>query len=108
VFFERWIGGLCFLLEHVFVSDVSSHCSCLRGTRLVFPQVILLFASPLAFDHLLEFLLVVSSLFLFSLVTKSCVLSMHSSRGRLRTMCGSRTSGWSLPGVMSDLQLCVD
>jgi hypothetical protein len=27
-------------------------------------------------------------------------LSMHSSRGRLRTMCGSRTGGWSLPGVM--------
>jgi hypothetical protein len=33
-----------------------------------------------------------------------CVLSMHSSRGRLRTMCGSRTGGWSLPGVMSDWQ----
>jgi hypothetical protein len=30
------------------------------------------------------------------------VLSMHSSRERLRTMCDSRTSGWSLPGVMSD------
>jgi hypothetical protein len=26
----------------------------------------------------------------------------------LRTMCGSRTSGWSLPGVMSDWQCCVD
>jgi hypothetical protein len=37
-----------------------------------------------------------------------CVLSMHSSRGRLRTMCGSRTDGWSLPGVMSDWQRCVD
>jgi hypothetical protein len=33
---------------------------------------------------------------------------MHSSRGRLRNMCGSRTSGWSLPGVMSDWQCCVD
>jgi hypothetical protein len=31
-----------------------------------------------------------------------CVLLMHSPRGRLRTMCGSRTGGWSLPGVMSD------
>jgi hypothetical protein len=30
------------------------------------------------------------------------VLSMHSSKGRLRTMCGSRTDGWSLPSVMSD------
>jgi hypothetical protein len=36
------------------------------------------------------------------------VLSMHSSRGRLKTMCGSRTGGWSLPGVMSDWQRCVD
>jgi hypothetical protein len=32
---------------------------------------------------------------------------MHSSRRRLRTMCGSRTSGWSLPCVMSDWQHCV-
>jgi hypothetical protein len=46
--------------------------------------------------------LFVSFLFLFSLVTIVWVLSMHSSRGRLRTMCGSRTGGWSLPCVMSD------
>jgi hypothetical protein len=26
----------------------------------------------------------------------------------LKTMCGSRTSGWLLPGVMSDWQHCVD
>jgi hypothetical protein len=102
VLFELWIGSLHCLLEHGFVSDVLSCCPCLRGPRLDFPQVILLFASTLAFDHLLEFLLVVSFLFLFSLVTKSCVLSMHSSRERLRTMCGSRTGGWSLPGLMSD------
>jgi hypothetical protein len=37
-----------------------------------------------------------------------CVLSMHSSRGRLKTMCGLRTGGWSLPSVMSDWQRCVD
>jgi hypothetical protein len=36
------------------------------------------------------------------------VLSMHSSTGRLRTMCGSRTGGWPLPCVMSDWQRCVD
>jgi hypothetical protein len=29
-------GGLCSLLEHGFVSDVSSCCPCLRGSRLVF------------------------------------------------------------------------
>jgi hypothetical protein len=65
VLFELWIDGLCSLLEHGFVSDVSSHCPCLRGPRLAFLQVILLFAFPLAFDRLLEFLFVVSFLFLF-------------------------------------------
>jgi hypothetical protein len=45
--------------------------------------------------------------FLFS-DYQMCVLSMHSSRVRLRTMCGLRTGGWSLPGVMSDSQCCVD
>jgi hypothetical protein len=29
-------GGLCSLLEHGFVSDMSSHCPCLRGPRVVF------------------------------------------------------------------------
>jgi hypothetical protein len=29
-------GGLCSLLKHSFVLDVSSHCPCLRGPRLVF------------------------------------------------------------------------
>jgi hypothetical protein len=33
------------------------------------------------------------------------VRELHSP---LRTMCGSRTGGWSLPGVMSDGQHCVD
>jgi hypothetical protein len=36
------------------------------------------------------------------------VLSMHSSRGRLRIMCGLRIGGWSLPGVMSEWQCGVD
>jgi hypothetical protein len=36
------------------------------------------------------------------------VLSLHSSRGRLRAMCGLRTEGWSLLGVMSDWQHGVD
>jgi hypothetical protein len=55
-----------------------------------------------AFDRLLEFLLVVYFLFPFLFYYKMCVLSMHSLRGRLRTMCGSRTGGWSLRGVMSN------
>jgi hypothetical protein len=36
VVFELWFGGLPSLLEHSFVSDVSSCCPCLRGPRLVF------------------------------------------------------------------------
>jgi hypothetical protein len=35
-FIELWFGGVCSLLEHSFVSDVSSSCPCLRGPRLVF------------------------------------------------------------------------
>jgi hypothetical protein len=69
VLFELWIGGLCYLLEHGFVSNVSSRCPCLRGPRLFLLQVILLFAFPLAFDRLLEILLVVSFLLFFSSVT---------------------------------------
>jgi hypothetical protein len=36
VSFEFWFGGLRSLLEHGFVTDVSSHYPCLRGPRLVF------------------------------------------------------------------------
>jgi hypothetical protein len=72
------VCALC--LSMVFISDVSSYCPCLRGPRLVIHQVILLFAFPLAFDHLLEFLLLVSFLFLFSLVTK-CVCCQCTHQG---------------------------
>jgi hypothetical protein len=34
--FELWFGGLRSLLEHSFVSDVSSHCPCVWDPRLVF------------------------------------------------------------------------
>jgi hypothetical protein len=36
VVFVLWFGGLRSLLEHNFVSNVSSHCRCLRGPRLIF------------------------------------------------------------------------
>jgi hypothetical protein len=36
VVFELWFGGLPSLLEHSFVSDVSSRCPCLRGPKLAF------------------------------------------------------------------------
>jgi hypothetical protein len=35
-FFKLWFGGLLSLLELCFVSDMSSHCPCLRGPKLVF------------------------------------------------------------------------
>jgi hypothetical protein len=99
-------GGLCSLLEHSFVSDVSSRCPCLRGPRLVFFKwsFSLLF---FGFRSLVE----VSFICFFSFFLSGyymCVLPMHSSRGRLKTICGWRTSGWLLPGVMSDWQRCVD
>jgi hypothetical protein len=62
----------------------------------------------LAFDRLLEFLFIRFFHYSFLFGYYMSVLSMHSSRGRLRTMCGLRTGGWSLPGVMSDEQRCVD
>jgi hypothetical protein len=34
--FRALVGDLCSLLQHGFVSDVSSRCPCLRGPRLVF------------------------------------------------------------------------
>jgi hypothetical protein len=44
-----------------------------------------------------------SFLFFFVLSDyQMCVLSMHSSRGILRTTCGPRTGGWSLPSAMAD------
>jgi hypothetical protein len=105
--FRALIGGLHSLLELCVVSNVWSCCPCLRGPRLVFFK----WSCPLpslAFDRLLKFLFI--RLFSFSFL--SCyylwVLSMHSLRGRLRTMCGSRTDGLSLPCVMSDWQHCVD
>jgi hypothetical protein len=48
-------GGLCSLLEHGFVSDVSSRCPCLRGPRLVFFKCSCSLPFS-AFDRLLKFL----------------------------------------------------
>jgi hypothetical protein len=102
VVFELCNGGLRSLPEHSVVTDVSSRCLFLRGSRLVFFSdiaICLLFGFRslvgVSFYLFLFFFFFLSSYYM-------CVLSMHSSRGRLRTMCGSRTGGWSFPGVMSD------
>jgi hypothetical protein len=100
------ISGLCSLLEHGFVSDVSSRCRCLRGPRLVFFKWSSLYLSQFSIACWSFFY---SFLFFFLFYDyQMCVLSMHSSRGTLRTMCGLRTGGWSLSCVMSDWQCCVD
>jgi hypothetical protein len=71
-------------------------------------QVISLFALLWLSIACWGFFLFVSFLFPFLLCYFMWVLSMHSWRGRLRTMCGSRTGEWSLLCVMSDWQRCVD
>jgi hypothetical protein len=96
VVFKLWFGGLRSLLQHSFVLDVSSRCPCLRGLRLVLFKRS--FSLPFFSFWSLVGVSFYSFLFFFSLSGYYvCVLSMHASRGRLRTLCGSRTGGWSLP-----------
>jgi hypothetical protein len=73
-----------------------------KGSETCLRQVILLFAFSRLLIACWSFFW--SFLFCFPSISdyQMCVLSMHSSRGKLRTMCGSRTGEWSLPGVMSD------
>jgi hypothetical protein len=79
-----------------------------KGSETCLLQVILLpFLSFRSLVAVSSFLFISFIFFLFS-DYQMCVLLMYSSRGRLRTMCGSRTGGWSLPSVMSDWQRCVD
>jgi hypothetical protein len=80
VLFELRIGGLCSLLEHGFVSDVSSCCPFLRGLRYVLLQVILLFAFICLSIACWSFFLFVSFLFLFSQVT-ICVCCQCTHQG---------------------------
>jgi bacteriorhodopsin len=79
-----------------------------KGSETCPLQVILLFAFLLLSIACWSFFVRFFNFSFFLSDYQMCVLSMHSSRGRLRTMCGSRTSGWSLPGVMSDWQRYVD
>jgi hypothetical protein len=77
VLLELWICGLCLFLEHDFFSDVSSRCPCLRGTRLVLLQVILLFA----------FSWLSIACWSFSLAVIALI------KGEIEDLCGSRTGG---------------
>jgi hypothetical protein len=72
-----------------------------KGFETCLLQVIFLFAFPLACDRLLKLVLVLSFLFLFSGYQNVCVANALI-KGEIESLCGSRTGGGLLPGVMSD------
>jgi hypothetical protein len=78
VVFELWFDGLCSLLEHGFCLGCVESLPFPKGSETCLLLVILL---CLFIGFRSSLLLVVSFPFLLSLVIKSCVLSMHSSRG---------------------------
>jgi hypothetical protein len=96
-------GGLCSLLEHGFCLGCVEPLPLPKGSETCLLQVILSFAflGFRSLDGVFVFFLFLFY-FPFLFIYQMCVLSMHSSRGRLRTMFGSRTDGWSLTCVMSD------
>jgi hypothetical protein len=102
VVFEPWFGGSRSLLELCFCLGCVESLPLPKGFETCLLQVVSLFAFVYLSIACWSFFLFVSFLFLLSLITFVWVLSMHSSREKLRTMCGSRTGGWSLPCVMSD------
>jgi hypothetical protein len=106
VLFCRWCRALLphleesTILEH-FTSVVSSRCPYLRGPRF-FSLKWSLPGFCLASDHLFEIFF--CFFFSFLWIGYLCVLSMHSSRGRLRT--GASEDRWMVaPSVMSDMTM---
>jgi hypothetical protein len=79
-----------------------------KGSVTCLLQVFLLFAFLWLSIAYWSFLFIHFFFISFLLGYYRYVFSMPSSGGRLRTMHGSRTGGWSLPGVMNDWQRCVD
>jgi hypothetical protein len=92
---------VCSLFLSIVLSRMCRVVALAQGVRELSSSSDVALCLSFAFDHLLEFF-IRFFLFSFHLGYYMCVLSMHSSMGRLRTICGSRTGGWSLPGVMSD------
>jgi hypothetical protein len=78
-------GGLCSLLEHGFCLGCVQPMPLPKGSETCLLQVISFFAF-LGFRSLVGVFFFVSILFSFLFAYQMCVLSMHSSRGRLRTM----------------------
>jgi hypothetical protein len=93
---------VCALCLSIVLSRMCRAVALAKGVRDLSSSSDLALCLCLVFDRLLEFLFIRFFSFSFLSYYFMWVLSMHSSRGRLRTMCCSRTGGWSLPGVMSD------
>jgi hypothetical protein len=98
---ELCFGGLCSLFELGFCLGCVELLPLPKGTETCLLQVILFFSFSLAFGRLLKFILVVS-FFSFSLWLPNVCVVNALIKGEIEDLCGSRTSGWSLPGVMSD------
>jgi hypothetical protein len=92
----------CALCLSIVLSRMCRVVALSKGVRDLSSSSDLALCLSLAFDRLLDFLYIHFFSLSFLSGNYMCVLTMHSSRGRLRTMCGSRTGGWSLPGVMTD------
>jgi hypothetical protein len=90
VVFELWFGGFHSLAELCLCLGCVEPLPLPKGTETCLLKVILLFAFSLAFDRLLEFLLVVSFLFLFSLVTQNVCVVNALTKGEIEILCGSR------------------
>jgi hypothetical protein len=101
VLFCRWCRALLPHLEESanlehFISVVSSRYPCVRGPRF-FSLKWSFIRFCLAFDHLFEFFFHFFSFSSFLWIGYLCVLSIHSSRGRLRT--GASEDRWmAAPG----------
>jgi hypothetical protein len=93
---------VCALCPSIGLSRMCRVVALAYGVQDLYSSSDLALCLCLAFDRFLDFLFIRFFSFSFLSCYFMWVFSMHSSRGRLRTMCGLRTDGWSLPGVMSD------
>jgi hypothetical protein len=92
---------LCSLFELGFCLGCVESLPLPKGIETCLIQVILFFSFSLAFDCLLEFLLVGFSFPFLSGYPNVCVVNALI-KGEIEDLCGSRTGGWSLPGMMKD------
>jgi hypothetical protein len=102
LWFSSFVLVVCALCLSIVLPRMCRVVALAEGVRDLSSSGDLSLCLCLAFDRLLEFLFIRFFSFSFLSGYYMCVLLMHSSRGRLRTMCGSRTGGWSLPSVISD------